>query len=272
MDKPFIDLDALIASKNPRLLRVLPRWVMRYLKRIIHQEEVNDFMERHKEEHAIAFSQSVIREFNITLSVRGLEHVPASGGYVFASNHPLGGMDAMAIVTALAPVRHDIKFIVNDLLLHLHNLRDIFVGVNKHGKTGAGSLLSVDELFASSQAVFVFPAGLVSRKQKGKIEDLEWKKTFITRAKKHGKAIIPVYVDGQNSNFFYNLSRFRTRLGIKANIEMLYLVDEMYRQQNQSFSIIFGKPIPAEMFSKDKTDAEWAQWMKQQVYALAAKR
>ncbi|MFN5629228.1 MAG: 1-acyl-sn-glycerol-3-phosphate acyltransferase [Bacteroidota bacterium] len=272
MEEKLIDIEKLFNSKNPKLLKFLPRPILRYLKKIIHQDDVNQFINSCKGMDSFEFSEAVIKKFNIKIEVKGLENIPQTGGYIFCSNHPLGGMDAMAIASVMQPIRRDLKFIVNDLLLHLVNLKEIFVGVNKHGKTAAESLKSVDELFGSDNAIVIFPAGLVSRKQQGKIMDLEWKKTFITRAKKYKKDIVPIYIKGENTNFFYNLSKIRTSIGIKANLEMLYLVDEMYQQKDKTFLIVFGKPISIDNFTKDKTDAEWANHMKHKVYELAHQR
>jgi putative hemolysin len=264
----FIDIEELIKSKNPNVLKWIPKFLLSYLKKIIHQNEVNDFMLRNSELKGSDFCNQVIKEFNIKIITKGTEYIPKEGGYIFCSNHPLGGMDAMIIVSVFSKIRRDIKFIVNDLLLNLTNLQGLFVGVNKVGKNAVSSLQNVDELFASNQAIFVFPAGLVSRKKNGVVKDLEWKKTFITRAKKHQKNIVPVFVDGELTNFFYRLANFRTTLGIKSNIEMLYLADELYRQKNKTVTIVFGKSINYSVFGKEKTDFEWAQWMKNNVYGL----
>lgn len=268
MEDKLIDIEKLFASKNPALLKVLPKPILNYLKRIIHQDDVNSFVKHCKGMDSFEFTKAVIKKFNITINTKGIENIPPTGGYIFCSNHPLGGLDAMSIANVIQPIRRDVKFIVNDLLLHLTNLKDIVIGVNKHGKTAGDSLKAVDELFSSEKAIVIFPAGLVSRKNNGKIEDLEWKKTFITRARKYKKDIIPIYIEGENTKFFYNLSKIRTSIGIKANIEMLYLVDEMYRQKDKTYSIVFGKPISVDTFTKDKTDAEWAHHMKKIVYDL----
>ncbi|TAE66470.1 MAG: glycerol acyltransferase [Bacteroidetes bacterium] len=264
----FIDIDAIFKAKNPKLYKWMPRFVISYLKKIAHQEECNNFMIKNKDKEGIDFCKQVINEFNIKVEVIGLENIPKEGGCIFASNHPLGGMDAMAVVAKISDIRPDIQFIVNDLLLYLTNLKNIFVGVNKVGKNAMESLRVVDELFASEKAVFLFPAGLVSRKQKGVIKDLEWKKTFVTRAKKYKRNVVPVYIDGKLSNFFYNLANFRKKIGMKANIEMMYLADEMFKQKNQTIKIIFGNPIPYTYFDKSKSDAEWAEIIKEQTYKL----
>jgi putative hemolysin len=151
--------------------------------------------------------------------------------------------------------------------MHITNLKGLFIPVNKHG-SNAGYARTIDETFASDKAMLFFPAGLCSRKQKGEICDLEWKKSFITKARTHRRDVIPCHIKGRNSNWFYNLSRIRTLLGIKANIEMLYLVDEMFRQKNKEIVITFGKPISYTIFDKSKTDIAWAQELKNHVYSL----
>lgn len=266
--KKFIDTEDIIRSKSPKLLKRLPNFLIRYIKQTIHEDDVNEFMAKHGHLEGEAFCSKVIESFNIDIEIVGEENIPRTGGVIFACNHPLGGMDAMAIVAGLKGIRKDIKFIVNDILLYLTNLKELFVGVNKYGKNAASALQIVDELFASENAVFIFPAGLVSRKKKGIIKDLEWKKTFITRAKKHNRTIVPVHIEGELSNFFYRLSNFRSFLGIQTNIELFYLSDETFKQKNKKIRITFGTPIPVEHFTNEKSDYEWAQEIKEKVYAL----
>ena len=269
-EEKYIDIERLIASKNPKLLKWTPNFLIRYLKKKIHEDEVNHTMRHTKGMSGYEFSKYVIDRFNIKVKIEGLENLPQKGGVIMTLNHPLGGMDAMALITEVHPYRQDFKFVVNDILLNLENLKDMFVGVNKHGANGKEALTELNDLFASDKLVFVFPAGLVSRKKNGVIKDLEWKKTFVTRAKKFERNVIPVYIDGELTKFFYRLSNFRTKIGIKANIEMLYLVDELYKQENKTMLIKFGEPIPYTTFDTSKKDIEWAQWVKNKVYDLKA--
>lgn len=268
MAEKFIDIEKIIADKNPRLLKWMPRFILRYLKRILHEDEVNQGIEDNKDVYGYQFCVNIIKRFNINVAVEGLENIPKSGGAIFTCNHPLGGFDALAIVQEANLVRQDIKFVVNDILLHLNSLKGMFVGVNKHGTNTKESLDELNKLFESEQAVFVFPAGLVSRRKKGVVEDLEWKKTFVTRSKKFQRNVIPVYIDGKLSNRFYRLANFRKFIGIKANIEMLYLVDELFKQKNKTITVKFGKPISFETFDKSRSDVEWAQWVKAKVYEM----
>ncbi|MBT6514386.1 MAG: glycerol acyltransferase [Crocinitomicaceae bacterium] len=269
--KKFIDVERLIGEKNPKALKWTPRFLINYLKRKLHQDEINRTLEENKHLHDYDFCNNIIDRFEINVISSGVENIPLEGGAIFVVNHPLGGMDALSIIHSIGNYRQDVKFIVNDILLSLKNLRGIFAGINKHGANSKDSLHALEELFSSNKAIFIFPAGLVSRRINKKVEDLEWKKTFISRAKKYNKTVVPVHLDGELSKFFYNLANFRTKLGIKMNIEMLYLADELYKQKNTTIRITYGEPIPASHFDQSKKDIEWAQWVKKQVYLLKDK-
>lgn len=266
----FINVKRLIRSKNAKLAKWIPNFVIKYLERIIHQQEINDFLARTHTENQ-AFCKDILDFIGITYSIDGLENIPKEGKCIIVMNHPLGGMDAIALIDALKNHRTDIQFIVNDLLLNLEPLKGIFVGVNKHGKTKNNSLLKVNELFASDKLVCVFPAGLVSRKMKGVVKDLEWKKTFVKQAKQNNQPIVPIHIEGNLTNFFYRLANFRKFIGIKANIEMLYLVDEMFKQKGKHVHFTVGKPIDSSSLDTSKSDAKWAEWLRTHVYNLKKK-
>ena len=265
----FIDIRNLIQSKNPRLLKWLPGFVVKYLERIFRQDEINQFLIDHPTQKNEDFCKAVIDSFKIEIEIQGIENIPKTGGVTLAINHPLGGMDAMALVAALRNHRTDLKFIVNDLLLNLEGMRGMFVGVNKHGKNADSTHSKIDDLFSSEHAVCIFPAGLVSRKKKGLVRDLAWKKTFLTLSEKHNNPIVPIYIDGKLSNFFYRLSNLRTFLGIKVNLEMLYLANELFKQKNVKMKLIVGKPIYPEQMKSFKNQKECAAWIRESVYEMS---
>ena len=272
----LIDIEALFSSKNPKLLRFIPKFILSYLKRITHQEEINGYIWRNRDKTGLPFVDAILKEFGVNIEVIDKRTIrdQLSGRLIVASNHPLGGLDGMALMNVLGKIRPDIVFPVNDLLMNVPGLRPLFIPINKHGRNTENAQL-IDQSFASGKMILYFPAGLVSRKQriKGKMEirDLEWKNTFIKKAKKYQRDIIPVYVVGRNSEWFYNLARWRKKLGIRANIEMLYLVDEMAKQFNKTITIVIGDPIPYTMFDKTRSDAQWAGWVKEKVYMLRDK-
>lgn len=272
MQSNLIDIDRVIASKSPRLQKALPRFVVRYLKRIIHQDEINEVLLKHGDKQGIDFIEEVLRIMQVTYTIEGIENIDTNGRYLFASNHPLGGLDGMILIHALGKIFPEIKFPVNDLLMNITQLHNIFIPINKHGAQSIQNVKLIEQTYASSAQVLYFPAGLCSRKQKGRIEDLDWKKSFIVKAVQHKRDVVPVFFSGRNSNFFYNLARLRVFLGIKANIEMLYLVNEMFKQKGKSIKVVIGKPIPYSTFDSSKLPNEWATWLKAKVYELENKK
>jgi putative hemolysin len=263
----FIDIEHVIANKNSKLLRVLPHFLIEYLKRVIHQKDLNLAIFSNRNRFGVEFLQAVFDQFGAKISTQGLENIQGTGRCIIASNHPLGGLDGIALMCVVGKTRNDIVFPVNDILMNLPNMNGLFIPINKHG-SNAENISLFEETFASDQTVLYFPAGLCSRKHAGGISDLKWKKSFVSKARKHKRDIIPTHIDGRNSNFFYNLANFRKFLGIKANIEMLYLVDEMYKQKNKHIHIVFGKPIPYQVLDKRFSDTVWAEHIKAYVYSL----
>ncbi|HLU90405.1 MAG TPA: 1-acyl-sn-glycerol-3-phosphate acyltransferase [Cyclobacteriaceae bacterium] len=270
--KQFIELEKVIRDKNPSLLKWMPGVLLRYIKRIVHVDEVNALMEKNAELRGLDFVEALIADFGVEVSLKGAENIPEQQPVIFAANHPLGGLDGIALIYALGKYRQDLRFLVNDLLSEIKNFGELFVPVNKHGSHGRKGSSLIEETYASENAVLVFPAGLVSRKQKGGIRDLDWTKSFINKARKYKKDVIPVYIEGRNSNFFYNLARIRKAVGIKANLEMFYLPDEMFAQKGKKVTIHIGKPISYTYFDRSKKDLYWAEEVKQRVYAMAREK
>ena len=263
----LIDLEEVIRKKSERLAKLMPGFALNYMRRIVHEDDLNDFIARNEKKWGLDFIYAIMDEFGVNLKLVGEERIPKTGRYLMASNHPLGGLDGIAFMTAISKVRTDFIFPVNDILLSIDNMAEFFIPINKHG-SNADNVRMFNETFASEKLLLYFPAGLVSRKKHGMIRDLEWKKTFITKAKQHKRDVIPVYMDGKNSNFFYNLANFRTRLGIKANLEMFYLVNETYKQYDKIMHIVIGDPISWETFDRSKSDLEWAAMVRDKVYEL----
>ena len=263
----YIDLEKVIAGKSERLLRLLPGFLIRYLKKTIHQNDLNDILNRHKDKYGQEFLHELIQEFGANVIVRGEENLMKADRFLVASNHPLGGLDGIALMYVVGKYIPGIVTPVNDFLMLLPNLKPLFIPVNKHG-SNASNIALFNESFASDKTVVYFPAGLCSRKNGSEILDLEWKKTFLTKARNYNRDILPVHISGRNSAFFYNLANLRKKIGLKANIEMLFLVDEVFKQKNKDIIITFGKPVPVGVFDKRYTDKKWAERLKEHVYKL----
>ena len=264
-----IDIKQVLRQKAPSVARKIPGFMVDYLIRTVHQDELNEILRRYHDKDGVEFMQELIGYFDLNLELVNEENIPAEGRYIFASNHPLGGLDGICL-SAIIGGRFDgkIRYLVNDLLLYLSNLRSIFVPINKHGAQGKKNAELIEKAYASDNQIITFPAGLCSRKQNGKIQDTEWKKSFIQKAVEYRRDIVPVFFEGRNSNFFYRLANMRKALGIKMNYEMIYLPDEMFKSKHKTYSIHFGKPIPWQTFDSSRKPAEWAEWVKEIVYNL----
>lgn len=263
-----IDIDKILQAKAPEATKAIPHFIVDYLKRIVHQDEINDALEKFGNLQGVDFADNIIRHtLGCTYKAHGLEHILPGRKYVFASNHPLGGLDGMIIIACIGKIFGNIKFFVNDLLMYLEPMRDIFLPVNKFGHTNRESARTFNEAFASDAQILYFPAGLCSRKHKGEISDPQWKSSFVKKAKEYGREIVPVYFEGRNSDFFYRLANARKALRIKFNVEMMYLPDEMFRQKGNSFNIYFGSPISAESLSGTNAE-QWTQEIRRIVYSL----
>ena len=263
-----IDVGKVLSSKNPALAKAIPGFIINYLKRIVHQEELNEFLKKWGHLRDSELIAAGLEHFEIKFMVYGSENIPKTGRYIFVSNHPLGGLDGLVFIYELSKHFHDIKFPVNDILTNIENLSGIFLPVNKHGAQAKDAARMIEEAYSSNSQILYFPAGLCSRKKRGIIKDLQWHKSFITKAIQHNRDIVPAFFSGRNSNFFYNLANVRKILGLKANIEMLYLADEMFKQKDKEILLVFGNPIPWETFDKTKSALEWADWVKSKSYNL----
>ena len=221
--KKHVDIAKVIQTKSPKLHKYLPGFVLNYIIKKLHQDEINHGINRSDDKFGHEFNKAGLDYLGAKIKWNGEGFIPKQGKVIIAANHPLGGLDGMALIHAVSHVRKDTVFFVNDVLKNLKNYGDLFVGVNKVGNSTSSALKVVVDEYSTEKAILVFPAGLVSRMQKGKIEDLDWKKSFVSKAVQYGSPIIPTFIYGQNSNFFYNFAKWRKRLGIRANIECVCL-------------------------------------------------
>lgn len=271
--KPIhIDLEELLKNKVPKYYPYIPGALIRWLERTICQDELNRLLDNNAGKEGVEFADSILRDLDVKVKVIGAENLPADGSRrcVFVSNHPLGGLDGIALISLLG--HHyggKIKCVVNDMLMQVHPLAGVFLPANKHGRQSEADVLRINEAFASSDQMLYFPAGLCSRRQKGGVvADLDWKKSFVAKSVEYERDVVPIFFGGQNSDFFYKFARLRQRIGIKLNIEMVYLPSEMFKSRGCTFSVVVGKPIPWNTFTGGKKAAEYAADVKNIVYNL----
>ena len=265
-----IDVEAVIASKSKRLAKFAPKFLTNWLKRTIHEDELNGLFAKYANCQGVEFAQRCLKDYNVKCNIRYVnkDSISKQGRYIFVSNHPLGGLDGITLIAHFGEFFGNIKFVVNDLLMHVKHFRDIFVPVNKHGSMSKEYAELINNAYSSNAQILYFPAGLCSRLIDGKVQDLDWKPNFIKQAQRYNREIVPIYFSGKNSMFFYRLAKIRKFLGIKFNIEMLFLPDEMFRQKNATFDVIVGEPIRIEDLDKTLSPKQLSAQIREQCYRL----
>ena len=267
-----IDIDKILKSKMGDKVKFVPSFAVSWLKRIVHEDEVNKFLWESRNLSGTEWLSECVRYLKMTIHLEGVENLPDKNDgklYTFVSNHPLGGQDGVALGSIIG-THYDGKFryLVNDLLLNLPGLKPVSIGINKTGKQSRDFPRMVEAGFQSDNHMLMFPAGLNSRKMAdGTIHDLPWKKTFITKSVEYQRDVVPIHFGGCNSNKFYRIAKFSDKY-LPFNLAMLFLVDEMYKNVGKEFRIAFGKPIPWQTFDKSRTPLEWAQYVEDKVYEL----
>lgn len=264
----LLDLSAILKAKNPKLARILPKFVVRWIEKLLRVKRHNHILAHFGDKEAIEFIDSSLDYIDVRYELYGVENIPEGSKILFAANHPLGGIDGMILATAVNSLRPDVKLIVNDILLNIEPLRPLFVGVNKHGAQSGKLSEQLHELYNSDSPIINFAAGMCSRKIKGEIIDLPWKSNFVQRSMNSGRTIVPTYVDAHNSKFFYRFANFRKWIGIKANLEMMLLPREVFYQEGKVVRIYFGEAITPD---KTKSARGWSDYVREKVYKLKTK-
>ena len=267
-----IDVGEVIEARLPRASRWIPRRMVRWLEDYICQDRLNQLLERHGHLRGADFARAVIDDLGITFDVAGTRPDPEKRRVIFASNHPLGGLDGLVLASMVKELyggRGEMKFVVNDLLTFVEPLRDIFLGVNKHGAQSRESARAIDEAFGSDVPMLMFPAGLCSRQgPDGQVKDLEWQKMIVNKAISSERDVIPVHFSGENSRFFYKFANLRKRLGLKFNIEMLRLPREMFLNEGSHFTVTLGPPIGWQRLHGGPNAQAQANVLRETVYKL----
>lgn len=256
---------------GPKLMKKLPGFAVRFLKKRIHQDEINECIMQAEHYHGVGFCDEALKYIGITYRVRGEENLDPNGKYLFVCNHPLGGPEALIIGSVFRRTYGEcFKVPVNHILANLKPLSDSFVPVKVYSSRQSRELGGqIADMFNSDSQVLVFPAGLCARKIKGKVTEMPWKKMFVTQARKYERDVVPMHISGFNSKRFFFFTKLSMFLKLKFNIGMLFLVDELFNKKGEEFVITIGKPVPYATFDKSKSDKEWAAEMKDAVEKLS---
>jgi putative hemolysin len=229
-------------TQSPRVLKQL---LFSGLKKFFHEDQINIFLQENTQKDAFSFIEATIDYFDISIGLKKeeLRHIPTYGRVVIIANHPLGALDAMALMHLLKDIRSDIKIVANDFLLGLENLRDVLIPVdNITGGMNRETIRSIYHALEEEQAVIIFPSGEVSRARPSGIKDTSWKSGFLKIATKMKAPILPVYIKAKNSNHFYILSM------LNRSLATITLPHEMFKAKGKKIEFTIGKSIPFDAY------------------------
>lgn len=265
----YIDIASVIRESNLKVLKRSPGFIIKWIEKIIRQEEMNQILTKYSEFKGVDFLTKIVEEFNIKIEVEGRENLPENNRCFFISNHPFGVIDGLVLTKIVSSKYGALKSIGNDAFMYVPHLWPLIAAVNVFGRNSKEYVTALEEIYNSDIPITHFPAGEVSRLYGLKIQDCRWQKSFITKAISCKRNVMPFYICGRNSVFFYFISSMRRMLGIKADIELILLPNEMFRKKNKTIKVKIGKLIHYEKFDKTFSHTDWAKKMRKYVYDLA---
>ena len=241
----------LISERNPWLLKdtLLSKAVYKILKKYLKFDEtvfVGEHIQSMSGQEAFNWLGS---EYTSNCSVEGLENIPRDGRFLIVSNHPMGAADAIVLYHQIYPVRNDLFFFANELFVYLLGaFHDLLAPVvwNKEKETHSANKVTLERLavfFEDNRAGIIFPSGRLSKLTMFGLWDRPWEKTPIALAKKYNFPLIPVYVEGKNSWFFYFASYLNKQL---RDVSQL---NELFNKRDVKMSIKVGKPVNVSSLS-----------------------
>ena len=270
-----LDIEGILRKRIPsRKQKFIPGFLYGALSRLIHQDELNEMLRIGYPSQGSEFSRKVLEHLDIEVTVDGAENLPAKDRrVVFASNHPLGGLDGIALIAVLGQRYGDenIRFLVNDLLMNVEPLGTVFLPINKYGSQARAAAEAINAEYASDRQIVIFPAGLVSRLHPGgEVHDLKWQKAFVQKAIENDRDIVPLRFVALNRKRFYRLAKWRKKLGIKVNIEQATLPAELCASRGKRFRIIIGQPVSvSELRASGRSFPQLAEDLRAAIYRLS---
>ena len=267
-----IDVELALQEKIPDIYKKIPGVLIRLMEKVIRQADMNRMIHESSHLNGIPLVDWVLDQFGVNIVVKGKKLIPKKGRYIYPANHPIGGLDGLAIVSVVAKIHPLIKFVANDLLRVIKGFDSISLYIARFGQINRRNAILINKTLASEAQLLVQPAGTVSKRNPVKISDLAWNKFFIHKAIQYKRDVIPVHVQARNSRLFYNIASFRKIFRIKSNLEMFLLPREMFNKSGETITITFGIPIAYKTFDDSRTHLEWAQKVREYVYVLGSEK
>lgn len=266
----MLNIERAVTEKFPKFQQKNP-WIRKptlgFLRKISHEQEVNQFLETHQDLKGFDFIEQVLEYFNFSYSIshRDRKNIPATGRVVIVANHPLGALDGLALLKLVGEIRRDVKIIANDMLMKFSAVDSLFLPVDNISKsTQKSSITRIVDCLKNDEAVIVFPAGEVSRIRPNGVKDGKWNSGFLSFAKKSNAPILPIYVGAKNSPLFYSCSM------VYKPLSGMMLAHEMFKQSSKTISMQVGEPIPYQQIANlPIVKSEKAKLIRRHLYRIA---
>ncbi len=268
----MISVDKVIEANLPQLENSpkVKGLVKKGLGYLLHEQEFVAFADTYPHLQGLEFVEQVLDEldFDARFKPKQIEHIPSEGPVVIVANHPIGSLDALALIKVLAQVRPDLKVVANRMLMSVTPMHPLLLPVdNLSGTSKKQELANIHKHLKSEGALLIFPAGEVSRLSPTGIKDCKWNSGFLRMAKKANCPILPIFIKAKNSPLFYGTSM------IYKPLASLLLVKEMFKQRQKSLEFEIGASIPPESYLIDNLkDKEIVALIRKQLYRLASKK
>lgn len=252
------------------LPKIVRKAVVSFFKSVFHENEINEFIKANAHLESFSFIEAILDYFNIDINIKKnqLSRIPSYGRVVIIANHPLGALDALALLHVIRDVRKDVKIVASSFLSEFENISDLLIPIdNVKGKMERSSVESIHDALKKEQAVIIFPSGEVSRARPSGIKDTKWRKGFLKIASKMQAPILPIYIGAKNSKSFYFLSM------INKSLATAIIPHEMFKYQDKNISFDIGKSIPYESYNMPSLSmADRVKLFRKHFYQVAKKK
>ena len=264
----IIDVENQFKTHLPDIYHKLPRLFLKLIRHIVYEKHLNNLIHKSRDLDGIKLVNWALEQFQVTVKLKGIKNISKDDRSIFVANHPLGGLDSLALLSAVGSYYTPLKILSNEILDVVPGFHSLRVSVVTFGKFTRANALTLKNILTSKQPLCVFPAGLVAKRNPFTIQDLPWNKFFVTSAVKYQRQVVPIYIDARNSDLFYNIASIRRLLHMKSNLEMFLLPHEMFNKAGSTIKVVFGSPISFTTFNSSRTHLEWAQQVRKLVYLI----
>jgi putative hemolysin len=235
-----------IAESWPAATRAAMRLARPLLSRALALDTYRDLYALAQTMEADTFWTRALQTLSIELNITATDllRIPERGPLIVVANHPHGILDGLLLGDLLDRRRDDVRIVANHFVGRIPEVRERCIFLDPFGSRraigrNATGLRSALAWLDDGHALAMFPSGVVAHERSPAITpvDAEWRDTVGRLALKTGAAVVPVHIEGRNSDWFYRLGRVH-RLG-----RTLLLARELLKRQGTRVTVRVGAQV-----------------------------